>query len=142
MTRTLRPPEAIVPPNIQYAIEANWCAGTSYDPTEWSMRNPARGQCAVTALVLQDYMGGEIIRHRTIYKGRVESHFSNVLADGRTYDLTARQYPPGQPLVEAPIHLVKHPTNREKILAFSDTRHKYELFSQLVQLTLSSEIVH
>ena len=56
-------------------LEKSWTAETSYSPEEWSVNNPAYGQCAVTALVLQDYLGGEILKCDVI--GFADSHFFN-----------------------------------------------------------------
>ncbi len=39
-------------------LERCWSADTSADPDGWSPENPAWGQCAVTALVVQDRFGG------------------------------------------------------------------------------------
>jgi chromosome segregation ATPase len=47
---------------------------TSATPASWSLENPARGQCAVTALVVQDEMG----RERGVVNG--ESHYWNPTA--------------------------------------------------------------
>ena len=54
---------------------------------QWLPDNPTRGQCNVTALVVRDYLGGEIL------KTPVENdwHFYNRV-DGIVYDLTAEQF--------------------------------------------------
>ena len=41
---------------------------------EWSRKNPTSGQCAITALIVQDYFGGTI--HRVKVKN--ETHYFNV----------------------------------------------------------------
>lgn len=53
----------------------------------WTAENPARGQCGVTALVIQDYFGGEILK--TLVDGK--SHFYNEI-NGCKYDFTADQF--------------------------------------------------
>ena len=57
---------------------------TSADPEGWSPHNRPWGQCAVTALVVQDRFGGELLR------ARVDgvSHYWNRLPDGSELDLT------------------------------------------------------
>ncbi|HEY4254551.1 MAG TPA: hypothetical protein VGM87_25335 [Roseomonas sp.] len=55
--------------------------------SQWQLKNPAAGQCGVTALLVQDLLGGEIL------KTRLGSawHFYNRL-DGRRHDLTESQF--------------------------------------------------
>src|SRR5216683_953841 len=68
------------------AVRDAWTAETSADP-RWSAACPSLGQCAVTALVIQDYLGGELMR------GEVDggSHYWNVI-QGKTIDLTRDQF--------------------------------------------------
>ena len=78
------------------AIRSSWCRMTAYPPDadRWHSGRPSIGQCAVTALVVQDYLGGEIVR------GIVEgygSHYWNRLALGEEIDLTRGQYS-GEPI--------------------------------------------
>ena len=39
-----------------------WCRETSYNAAQWSRSNPALGQCAVTALLVQDFFGVKLLR--------------------------------------------------------------------------------
>lgn len=73
----------------------------------WTEDNPARGQCGVTALVVQDRFGGEIRKTPT----EDGTHFYNYI-DGQRYDLTAEQFE------ERPAYL-DLPSDREE--AFGDT---------------------
>ena len=47
---------------IETAVRAAWGEGTC-DPVDlpWSTDNPAKGQCGVTALVLNDLLGGDLM---------------------------------------------------------------------------------
>jgi hypothetical protein len=47
---------------LERALEVAWERTTSADPDRWSPQNPAWGQCAVTALIVQDHYGGELRR--------------------------------------------------------------------------------
>lgn len=68
-------------------------ADTSDDPNEWSASNPSRGQCAVTAKVVQEYLGGTLLIAPVLKNGEpVEAHCWNVLPDGAHLDLTADQF--------------------------------------------------
>lgn len=42
------------------ALQKSWSADTSSTP-RWTETNRAKGQCAVTACVVQDYFGGDIL---------------------------------------------------------------------------------
>lgn len=53
----------------------------------WSQDNPARGQCDVTAIVINDFFGGEILK--TFING--QPHFYNRM-DGVNCDFTASQF--------------------------------------------------
>ena len=68
---------------IRKILEKCWCKETSYFGKEGS-----RGQCYVTALVIQDLFGGDILT------GVVnnEKHYWNCLPDGTELDFTSDQY--------------------------------------------------
>ncbi|MCO6418222.1 hypothetical protein JYK14_18930 [Siccirubricoccus sp. KC 17139] len=61
-----------------------WSAATS---TTWRPEAPALGQCSVTALLLQDRFGGEILQAPTPWG----PHFYNRI-EGARQDLTAAQF--------------------------------------------------
>ncbi len=61
----------------------------------WEAKHPSTGQCAVTALVVQDMCGGDIVR---MDLGTLGSHYLNRLPNGEgftDYDLTWVQFPSG-----------------------------------------------
>lgn len=71
------------------------CAGSreTCDPVDqdaWSPAKPARGQCGVTALVLQDLLGGELLlaEVRNVDGSRQGVHYWNRLGGGLEIDLT------------------------------------------------------
>jgi hypothetical protein len=72
-------------------IAAGWDADTAWID-DWDETNPARGQCGSSALVLQDLLGGTVVRamveptprHRIV-------HYWNVLPLGQV-DLTWHQF--------------------------------------------------
>lgn len=98
------------------AIREAWRASTSAVPEEWSPINPARGQCAVTALVVQDHCGGRLCR--AIVNG--ESHYWNILDDGTEIDLTKDQF---ERFAPSEVEF----RDRDYVLSFPDTRRRYEL---------------
>ncbi len=70
-------------------IKKAWCAETAHPSyrDKWSLDNPSAGQCAVTALIVQEMIGGDIYSCKV---GRA-SHFVNIVND-KIYDLTADQF--------------------------------------------------
>ncbi|MFD6514507.1 hypothetical protein [Rhodococcus sp. NPDC060176] len=49
---------------VTEALNASWGPDTCApeDIGDWSEENPARGQCATTAVVVHDYFGGDLVR--------------------------------------------------------------------------------
>jgi hypothetical protein len=83
-------------------VRAGWGADTCdpHDLPDWHPGNPARGQCGVTALLVQDLLGGELILGEVVAgDARVGYHYWNRLPDGREVDLTADQFHPGEVVV-------------------------------------------
>ena len=81
---------------IDRAIRSAWSVWTAdpVDQTAWSPSNPARGQCAVTALVIQDLLGGELLLADVTHADGTPQgvHFSNRLDGGAELDLTREQF--------------------------------------------------
>jgi hypothetical protein len=63
------------------------------DVDDWCPDNPARGQCGVTALVVRELIGGDVIR-ADVHRGseRVGGHYWNRLSGGVDVDLTREQF--------------------------------------------------
>jgi GNAT superfamily N-acetyltransferase len=82
---------------LEDAIRASWGRDTSEDADEWSEENPASGQCAVTALVVRELLGGEILIANVLRDGvRVDRHAWNRLPSGLAVDLTRDQFRRGE----------------------------------------------
>ncbi|OCK53759.1 hypothetical protein [Bradyrhizobium sp. LMTR 3] len=102
---------------LYHKLRDAWSAETS---SQWRSDNPAAGQCSVTALVIQDELGGGILK--TDVNGAW--HFYNQV-DGRRVDFTMSQF-------DSPIGYDDLPSNRQE--AFSDTSaRQYELLLGLVR---------
>lgn len=87
---------------IEQAIRESWALDTSDDPDEWSPANPSRGQCDVTALVVNDYVGGELLGAAVFLDGvRIEGHMWNRLPNGLEVDLTREQFRRGEVIGES-----------------------------------------
>ncbi|MCI4127245.1 YunG family protein [Bacillus haynesii] len=92
---------------IMKALYKSWSLDSS---SKWSQDNPAKGQCGVIALVVNDVLGGEI-RKTKLPEGW---HFYNFI-NGKRYDLTVSQF-------KEDILYMDIPSNRDE--AFSDTNEK------------------
>lgn len=100
---------------LALAVRAAWSPATAA-PGQWNPALPAAGQCAVTALVVQDLLGGGLLRGTA--SGR--SHYWNSV-DGTDVDLTREQFPhfalDGEP----------EPRHRAYVLSFPETTSRYRL---------------
>ncbi|GAB3834697.1 hypothetical protein ACFPIJ_10785 [Dactylosporangium cerinum] len=80
---------------IEQAFFEAWSADTCM-PEElpaWSVRNPARGQCGPTSLVLCEILGGDLVRADVHHTGvRIGGHYWNRLPTGLDIDLTRCQF--------------------------------------------------
>ena len=101
------------------ALHGAWCAETALGA--WSPYCPNLNQCAVTALAVQDYFGGELLRCETTDGG---SHYWNRLPDGTEVDLTARQF---EHIDKRPLRETVVIRRRAHVLSFPDTHQRYEL---------------
>lgn len=111
----------MVSKDLRRRIRRAWSQETSNDPASWTPQNPAWGQCAVTALIVQDYCGGNLLRcDAHLPGGRTIGHYFNMRADGSLLDLTKRQFPKGTKFSPALLRTRKH------VLAYPDTKLRYE----------------
>ncbi len=69
---------------IREALDKAWSLETA---VQWSVENPANGQCNVTAAVIHDVFGGDILRTRYPQFW----HYYNRI-DGKRVDLTDSQF--------------------------------------------------
>ncbi|HYM61134.1 MAG TPA: hypothetical protein VEZ11_09605 [Thermoanaerobaculia bacterium] len=99
---------------LKSLLRDSWSGRTS---SLWSERNPSRGQCGVTALVINDHFGGEILKTRVGQSW----HFYNRIG-GRTLDLTSDQF-------LDPIEYLDLVSSREEALA----DHTEDQYRELVQ---------
>jgi hypothetical protein len=89
---------------VEHVVRASW-SPDSCDPVDledWSPENPARGQCGVTALVLQEHLGGDLLLADVVHAdgSRQGVHYWNRLPDGSEVDLTREQFVDGEQVRE------------------------------------------
>lgn len=105
---------------IYEALIKSWSIETS---SKWTIENPAKGQCGVTALVVQDIYGGKI--KKTII-GDVW-HFYNFIG-GKRFDFTGTQF-------NKKLNYMDVESNREE--AFADTNEKeYDILKEKIMKEL------
>jgi hypothetical protein len=105
--------------NLYERLRKSWSIDTG---SPWRPDSPASGQCGVTALVVQDLLGGKILK--TDVNG--SWHFYNMI-DGKRIDFTMSQF-------ETPICYDDLLSCREE--AFNDASPgQYELLGQRLRET-------
>lgn len=72
------------PVRVSQILEKSWSIATA---KQWTRENPAAGQCNVTALLIYDLFGGELLK-TTLPEG---DHFYNRIG-GHRYDFTDCQF--------------------------------------------------
>jgi hypothetical protein len=97
---------------LDQALHASWAADTcSPDDAAraaWHPGNPAWGHCDLTALVVHDLFGGDLVLGEVQHNGEGAGyHYWNRLASGLELDLTREQFQAGQ-IITAP-RLVHRP---------------------------------
>lgn len=118
---------------LELALKNSWTKETSSDPENWSLENPAWGQCAVTAIVVNDYLGGEIIwASASLADGNKISHYFNLI-DGKTVDLARTQFPPGTIIPFGISKKKEFSSTRDYILSYPVTQERYEILKTKVQ---------
>ena len=126
----------VIKSRLQTALEQSWIKQTSSVPDEWNVGNISRGQCVPTALVVQDYLGGDLQKLTTIYNGREESHYINILSDGTIFDACRSQYPEDQKFQLANVVLDGFNSIRTKRLSETETSQRYKLLKLRVEQNL------
>jgi hypothetical protein len=118
--------------DLESAISASWSLDTC-DPTDiptWTPAEASQGQCAVTALVVHDLLGGLLLEAEVHHADGSHQgfHYWNRFA-GVDVDLTRRQFREGE-VVQTP-HLI------ERLPAFPwKAQEQYVIFRDRVHAAL------
>ena len=120
------------------ALRQSWGTDTGFAPEDIVKSNPARAQCVPSSLVVQDYLGGEIVRYHVIGEGIDEKHYFNVLDDGTGFDTTGCQYSVPVKMELSPVDLKGFKSVREKRLADNEIRERYNNLKRKVDLLMNS----
>jgi hypothetical protein len=103
--------------DLHQVLVLAWDRESSATPGRWMPERPSIGQCAVTALIVQDLFGGKLLRSVINH----QSHYYNVdIEPGYTTDLTLDQF-------DTPIWATE-PELRERdyVLSFPPTVDRYQ----------------
>ena len=95
------------------------CLGLKKD---WTIDNKTLGHCAVTALIVNDFMGGKIMRCMC----ESGSHYYNLIND-KIVDLTSEQFN------KIPDYTKGEERTREYLLSNEDTKNRYKLLLERVR---------
>lgn len=115
------------------ALEKSWCLETAYsgDRKNWTSERKTTGQCTVTAMIVYDYFGGEIIRgYSPKYK---IYHYWNVV-NGKKIDLTYSQFIPEKKDIKFTKIVVK---KKADLMHIRSVNVRYELLKNRVEKCLS-----
>ncbi len=104
---------------LRAALPEAWSLETA---VQWTSENPALGQCNVTAAVIFDLFGGEILRTRL---PEVWHYYNRI--EGRRVDFTDSQFTAPGALFAAPERYDDEPTTRDAAMTGIPQR-EYDTF--------------
>jgi hypothetical protein len=122
---------------------AAWGADTCYPDMseEWTPENPSRDQCGMTALVVQDILGGDLIIAEVHVEGaQIGHHYWNRLPDGSELDLTADQFRPDEQVVGGTV--IVRPPNAPRYHREQYERLRGRVFERLAAPAFGEERQH
>jgi|SRR3989344_8227317 len=118
---------------IEYGrrLERAWSRETAAPSCQdrWTRENNALGQGAVTALLIQDKFGGDLIRTEVAGHG---SHYFNRLPNGWTVDFTIQQFPDGAQQAPEEVRTRGYVLDSPGAVA-ARTRERYELLKAALE---------
>ncbi len=121
---------------LQVAIRASWSLETCdpVDAAQWTPDNPSRGQSAVSALVVHDFFGGQLLEAEVLFDdgSRQGFHYWNRLASGDV-DLTSEQFTQ-QEIVQEPRTVDRLPEAPWR------AQEQYLLFRERVRAALGNQV--
>ena len=124
---------------LEKALKVSWCRDTSSDPDNWSLEKPAWGQCAVTSLIVNDYLGGDIVwALAKLPDGSEISHYFNKVYDEEK-DFTRIQFSEGTIIPKGVPKTKQFSTTRDYIISYSATFERYKLLKEKVDKILSKK---
>jgi hypothetical protein len=117
--------------DLSFALLHSWGADTAKG--NWREDIPSLNQCAVTALVVQDFFGGELLRCPL---GENDSHYWNNTDEFGEIDLTFSQFAVDHSEDDLEQTVVR---DRDYVLSFPDTKMRYEILKKRVEKHLNGK---
>ena len=96
---------------------------------QWNEDNKTLGHCAIVALLINDFYGGDICK----IKVNNISHYFNLI-DDKIIDLTSDQFKVDK--IDYTDYVIK---TRDDVLKNEDTKNRYEMLKLKVKLSLIDE---
>ncbi len=128
-------------------LQAAWSKATSADPAHWSYGNPSWGQCAVTALVVQHFFGGEILQLDISAAADPKiagmgSHYFNKI-DSRDFDFSADQFGDVDTYESLLAHGARTRLTKKELLSNPATQEKFSLlFAGVVNIACGKIVLN
>lgn len=126
---------------LESTIRQAWAKRTDdYSQELLKADEPSAGQCAVTALVVQDYFGGEIVNtiatspHNPVVSC---SHYFNII-DECEIDLTKQQFIDGVKFSKAEPKTKGFSSTRDYMLSYPATAERYLVLKSRVVVPLGA----
>ena len=100
---------------LEKIVRLSWDKDTCYSKDDFDDNNPSLGQCAVTSLIVNDFLGGRIMRCMM----KSGSHYYNIV-NNKIIDLTVEQFKGIIPNYE-----LGEERTREYLLSNENTKARY-----------------
>lgn len=111
--------------SLRDSLEISWSKESSADADNWTSANASYGQCAVTALAVQDLLGGEILWAEALLPdGSKVSHYFNEIK-GKPFDFTSNQFPYGTKIGPGIPKPGEFASTRRRLLSNENTKRRY-----------------
>lgn len=125
------------------AISKSWTRDTSADHEGWTSDNPAWGECAVTALTVQDFLGGELVRmdltgHNDPKIAAARSHYFNRINEA-LLDISSSQFGDVNRFYQFRSSQEVSVRDRSYLLGNTDTATRYVCFRHEVARLLGGD---
>jgi hypothetical protein len=125
------------------ALRESWGEDTA-QPSDaiWTPENPANGQCAVSSMLVQEYLGGDLMRGVVLplawtqhlredeFERHGIVHYWNRLAGGVWLDTTRSQF------VDYVVYTLPVVRPQEYLYKFEDTVNRYNILKARVEARL------
>lgn len=120
--------------HLSEVLPGCWCKETSSEE-DWTPENPPYGQCAVTALIVQDRCGGDIVNAKVYVPAwdREVSHYFNRIG-GLEIDLTRHQFPESTEVPKGADKKGDLETTRAYVLSYPQTVERYKKLQERLSM--------